>query len=330
MKKAIIVTLIIFIIASLVTVFSAATLGAGALKQIVESIEDGTFSEKLENSGIVDVIDEIENGFDYDDGSPAFNSDLLQGRDFDIIGIPDYQISGDRATEIDISEKQELTVHADVARVVIKSTTDKTMTVTANVYSAKKDVVTGGYEMILFDKGYDVYLKSDKNLKDAVGELTLEIPESYKGKVTVTVGVGELVIRDAKLETLDAGVDVGEISAESAAVNAAVLTVDTGEIEIGKGFNCFTSLNVKNQIGSVEYDLPEGRIVDINYSVKTGAAQTDGLEDAGFTVTGTAETGLDGITSTGRITGSYGDTAVSAVMNVTVEVGIGNIEFDVK
>lgn len=326
MKKAIIITAVLFVLSSLVTVFSAVALGANGLSQLADYVRDNGgieafYPDSDEDEGVIDgFVGDIED---------RFNSRMLDGRDFSIIGNPDYQISGDKATSLDISDKQELTVKADVAKVIIKSTSDAFMSVSADVYSSKRDAVTGGYDLILFDEGFDVYLKSDRNLKDAVGVLTLEIPESYKGKITVNVGIGELVTDGAKLDALEAKVDVGEISAANASMDSAALYVSTGEIDIAKSFNCFTSLTADTQIGSIEYNLPEGRLTDIEYSVKTGSVETDGLEQAGFTVTGTTQAGFESVSSSGKISGSYGDTAVDTVLKVFLNTGIGDVEFNV-
>lgn len=341
MKKALIITAVLFVISSLLVVVSAVALGADAIPKLIDSIKEGGILEKIENGG--ELFENIENGANefadkVKDGAENYVGDgMIDGRDFSIIGNPDLQISGDRATSLDISNKESIVIHADVADVVIKTTDDKFMSAQADVYSKKNDVVTGGYEMIFFKDGYDVYLKSDKHIKDAVCELTVEIPESYKGKVVVSVDVGSIEFDEVALEELEASVHVGDITADLLSVNNAKLLVDTGNIDIGKSFFCLRSLEANVRIGEVSYIVPESRKVDINYCVETGGVDVEKLDTTDFAITSTSEAGLSGVNTSGKIIGSYGDEAednhseaIDKVLAVKIEVVIGSIEFDIQ
>lgn len=328
MKKAIIITAILFVLASLCTVGFAVALGTDAIKDYINN----------ETNPIIDFFEGENFNFDIDEGIESFaHGDFIDGRDFDIIGNQDYYVGGGSDSSIDVSEKDEIRIHADVASIAVKSTDAQTMTATYNVYSKKSTADVGEYELLPDEQGFDVYLKCDKHIQNSVCELIIEIPLSYEGKVTVDCDVGNVNIQEIDLADdalkaidIDVKVDVGNIKAIKSTVNSANLTVDTGNIEVFSDFNCVTPLNMKVEIGSVEYGMPAGRYIDLIYNINTGSANTEEIDSVeGITVTETSQAGLSGAESSGSVKGSAGVSQISLTLSVNIEVGIGGIDFKI-
>lgn len=128
MKKGIIVTAIIFIVSSILVIVSAVALGASGISQLVGYLRSddstnlrqgvGEFAGRIAESAEMfgEKVEDSAEDF-------ADKHDLFDGRDFAAIGNPDLQIAGDRASSIDVSDKDEIIIHADIAQVLIRNTT---------------------------------------------------------------------------------------------------------------------------------------------------------------------------------------------------------------
>lgn len=328
MKKAIIITAVIFLAACISTLGFGVALGTDAIKDYINN----------ETNPIIDFFEGRDFDFDIDADAENFShGDFLNENDFGIIGKEEYYIGGGSDSAIDVSEKEEIRIHADVASVVVKTGETEVMFAGYSVYSKNSTADVGEYEFLLGEQGYDVYLKSDKNIKDSACELVIEIPVSYEGKVTVDCDVGNVSLEDINLSEnaeksvdFDVKVNVGNIKAIKSTVNSAKLSVGTGSVEVFSDFNCVTPLDIKVEIGSVEYGMPTGRNINLIYNINTGSADTeeiDGVE--GIELTEMSQAGLSGVEASGSIKGSAGVSAVSLTLSVNIEVGIGNIEFKI-
>ena len=334
MKKAIIITAIIFIISSIATLCFAVALGSEAIADFVK--DNGASLKEHLHSGeeffnyITDSETDI--GGVIQDGVEKFidGAEVFSNTDFSIIGNSEYNVAGEKASDISVEDKEELRIFADVASVVIKTTEDATMSVSNDIYSKSSPANTDDYTLLIDDEGYDVYLKAKKNNRNTVSELTVEIPQDYDGKIIVECSVGNITIDGALLEAagIDATVNVGNITAKNSTVNNASLSADTGNITVTSDFTCLNSeLRIKTDIGSVEYSMPAGRNVDVIYNINTGSAETAELNGAdGITVTKNSQAGTNGTESSGSVKGGNA-TNTDNVLNVSIEVSIGNIEF---
>ncbi|HAQ63235.1 MAG TPA: hypothetical protein DCR23_02115 [Ruminococcaceae bacterium] len=328
MKKAIIITAVIFLAACISTLGFGVALGTDA---IANYIQNGT-------NPIVEYFGDGRFDIDIDDTLEGFaDGDFLNGKEFDIIGNQNYYVGGGSDSAIDVSEKEEIRIHADVASVVVKTGETDVMFAGYSVYSKKGTADVGEYEFMLDEQGYDVYLKSDKNNKDSACELVIEIPVSYEGKVTVDCDVGNVSLADINLSEnaeksvdFDVKVNVGSIKAIKSTVNSAKLSVGTGSVEVFSDFNCVTPLDIQVETGSVEYGMPTGRYINLIYNINTGSADTEEIDGVdGIELTELSQAGLSGAEASGSIKGSAGVSAVSLTLSVNIEVGIGNIEFKI-
>lgn len=328
MKKAIIITAVIFLVACISTLGFGVALGTDAIKDYINN----------ETNPIIDFFEGKDFDFDIDADAEKFaHGDFLNENDFGIIGKEEYYIGGGSDSSIDVSEKEEIRIHADVASVVVKTGETEVMFAGYSVYSKNSTADVGEYEFMLDEQGYDVYLKSDKNIKDSACELVIEIPVSYEGKVTVDCDVGNVSIEDVNLSEnaeksvdFDVKVNVGSIKAIKSTVNSAKLSVGTGSVEVFSDFNCVTPLDIKVEIGSVEYGMPTGRSINLIYNINTGSADTEEIDGVdGIELTEMSQAGLSGVEASGSIKGSAGVSAVSLTLSVNIEVGIGNIEFKI-
>ena len=337
MKKALISTAVLFVISSLLVVVSAVALGADAIPKLIDSIKEGVILEKIENGS--ELIDNIENGANefadkIKDGAEDYVGDgMFNGRNFSIIGNDEYCIGGERADGLDVSSLREIRIRSDVGSIKLVMTDNSKMSASYNLYSDKTNANADEYELILFAENYDIWLKSDRNIKGCVSELTVEIPVDYDGAILIESAIGDVEIKDVELGDLKIKVDVGEIKASASTVASADFKVETGNISVAPDFITSTGASYKTQIGSVEYALPYGRFVDVSYSVKTGGAETEALDSVeGITVEQSMNVGSDGVQTEGHVKGTNPErfSAVSAVLPVNIEVGIGGIEFKLK
>ncbi|MDO4847164.1 MAG: hypothetical protein Q3968_03415 [Clostridiaceae bacterium] len=337
MKKALIITAVLFVISSLLVVVSAVALGADAIPKLIDSIKEGGILEKIENGG--ELFENIENGANefsdkVKDGAENYVGDgMFNGRNFSIIGDDEYCIGGERADGLDVSSLKEIRIRSDVGSVKLVMTDNSKMSASYNLYSDKTNANPDEYELILFAENYDIWLKSDRNIKGCVSELTVEIPVDYDGAILIESAIGDVKIKDVELGDLKVKVDVGEITASAGTVASADFKVETGNITVAPDFVTSVSASYKVEIGSVEYALPYGRFVDVAYSVKTGGAETEELDSVeGITVEQSMNVGSGGVQTAGHVRGANPEnpSAVSAVLPVNIEVGIGGIEFKLK
>ncbi len=338
MKKALIITAVLFVISSLLVVVSAVALGADAIPKLIDSIKEGGILEKIENGG--ELFENIENGANefadkIKDGAENYVGDgMFNGRDFSIIGDDEYCIGGERADGLDVSSLKEIRIRSDVGSVKLVMTDNSKMSASYNLYSDKTNANPDEYELILFAENYDIWLKSDKNIKGCVSELTVEIPVDYDGAILIESAIGDVEIKDVELGDLKVKVDVGEITASAGTVTSADFKVETGNITVAPDFVTSVGASYKTEIGSVEYAVPNVPNVDIVYSVKTGGTNIDEVDSVmGITIDQSADVGLDGMQTTGKITArTPGICSVipEDLYTVNIEVGIGSIEFKIK
>jgi hypothetical protein len=191
MKKAIIITAVLFVISSLLVVISAVALGADAIPKLIVTIKEGGILEIIENGG--ELFDNIENGANefadkINDGAENYVGDgMFNGRNFSIIGDDEYCIGGERADGLDVSSLNEIRIRSDVGSVKLVMTDNSKMSASYNLYSDKTNANPDEYELILFAENYDIWLKSDRNIKGCVSELTVEIPVDYDGVMGVPI-----------------------------------------------------------------------------------------------------------------------------------------------
>jgi hypothetical protein len=338
MKKALIITAVLFVISSLLVVVSAVALGADAIPKLIDSIKEGGILEKIENGG--ELFENIENGANefadkFKDGVENYVGDgMFNGRNFSIIGNDNYCIGGERADGLDVSSLSEIRIRNDVGSIKLVMTDNSKMSASYNLYSDKTNANPDEYELILFAENYDIWLKSDRNIKGCVSELTVEIPRTFDGTVYIESAVGDVQIKEVQLAgDLKVKVDVGEISASDSIVGGADFKVETGNISIAPDFKTLNEASYKVEIGSVEYTLPYGRYVEVSYSVNAGGADIDVLDGIeGITVEQTSGVGSDGVQTSGQIQGANPENpaTISTLLPVNIEVGIGSIEFKLK
>ncbi|MBE6827213.1 MAG: hypothetical protein E7514_01190 [Ruminococcaceae bacterium] len=325
MKKAIIITAIIFIISSVLCV----CLGVAEGAKFIRDYDKGKFSEEINDIG--DFVRKITSGGDFSENFTDISHEniksnieqLFEGRDFSIFGQYENIIGSEKVDGIDISGKTEIKIKADVGSVKIVGTDDGTMSASYDIYSRKADADASAFSLGTDTNGYDIYASGDKDVKAAcLAELTVEIPSDFEGKVTVECNIGEIAIDSAEFKAVSAEVQTGSIEIADTVAESAELNVHTGEIEILSESGGLTLVNAKVGTGSIEYTVPFNGKTEIDYSVHMGSAELDGLNPREYDLTS------GGISESGDGTIVIGESEDGNYVKANLTVDMGSIEFN--
>ena len=301
MKKAIIVTLTVFVISAIVTVCLAVGLGANAFKEVFDN--SGSFAEMLDN--FEDRFDSVEDGIE-----DRFDPELENKENIiETLVLDGFEFNNDTVR-----------IGCDAAEIIIIPSSDEKLSAKTDIYSFKE--ISNEYDVHKDYNGYDIYITKIDGTVKSLAKATVYIPGTVKN-IVVESDVADVKINNMTFADIDISVGAGEVEIENTTVDNCNITVNTGEVELDNNFKAEKSLNVEVNTGEISYKLPHSQNAVINYSVNTGSAEAkDGL--SGYKAFDSDGNAVTVIKRSGKLESESG---TENAVTVNFDVNVGEIDF---
>lgn len=248
MKKAILATAVVMVLAFVSTLCFGVALGSQGLRAFFRDggILDG-WSEEISNWH--DVAMYGEDVVDTDNCAPLFSSE-----------------------SVELPAKDTLQITADCAKIHILRGTGETVEVVLEQYSARANP-TSKYTLSVANDT-EIHLSAASELDGAVANLLVYVPQTLQN-LSVENKLGETDIEGITADNLSVHLYTGDLDLHRVTVKTADLRVDLGDVDLDSFVTVGESLRLDCACGNVDFNIPASAPFTLLYKVQTGNIETD-------------------------------------------------------
>ncbi len=248
MKKAILATAVVMVVAFISTICFGVALGSQGLRAFFRDggILDG-WSQEISDWHDVAIYD--EGIADTDNRTLLFNSE-----------------------NVELPAKETLKITADCAEIRVLRGTGETVQVMLEQYSARANPTSKYTLSVLSDT--EIHLDAAEDLDGAVANLLVYVPQNLQS-LTVENKLGETDFEDITADSLSVHLGTGDLDLRRVTVKTADLRVDLGDVSLDSTVTASESLRLYCACGNVDFKIPASAPFTLRYKVQTGSVDTD-------------------------------------------------------
>lgn len=295
MKKAILATAVVMVVAFISTICFGVALGSQGLRAFFRDggILDG-WSQEF--SDWHDVAMYGEGIVDTENRSLLFNSESAQ-----------------------LPAKDTLKITADCAEIRVLRGTGETVEVVLEQYSARTNPTTKYTLSVLSDT--EIHLDAADDLDGVVANLLVYVPQHLQN-LTVENELGETDFEDITADNLTVHLGTGDLELRRVTVKTADLRVELGDAHLENTVTASESLRLTCACGNVEFEIPATAPFTLRYKVQTGNVETDDSIPREMI----RSVNRAGATCEGELARASADGAVGGLYEITAD--LGNLEIE--
>lgn len=295
MKKAILATAVVMVVAFISTICFGVALGSQGLRAL---LKDGGILENWsqEVSDWHDMAMYGEGMVDTDNRTLLFNSE-----------------------SVELPAKETLKITADCAEIRVLCGTGETVEVVLEQYSARANPTTKYTLSVLSDT--EIHLDAADDLDGVVASLLVYVPQNLQS-LTVENGLGETELEDITADSLSVHLATGDLDLRRVTVKTADLRVELGDVHLENTVTASESLRLYCACGNVDFEIPATAPFTLRYKVQTGNVETDDSIPREMI----RSINRAGSTCEGELARASAEGAVGGLYEITAE--LGNLEIE--
>lgn len=297
MKKAFIITLVIFVASAMITLCCAVALGSGAFKEMLDN--SGGIENFLEN--IEEKIDSIEID-DLDDDNKKIVSTLA-------LDAFEYK-------------KNILKIGCDASEIILVPSQSNELSAKMDVYALTQEE-RDDYDMHADHNGFDIYVEKLVKTAKSSAKTVIYVPNNVE-KLIIDSAVADVTVKNLSFKDIDIKINVGELELENVVADNCKIIVETGEIEIDNNLKINKALTAEVETGELSYELPNKQKAVITYNAELGSVEAeDGFD--GYIAFDKDGNKVNSLAKEGRLESAIG---IDDAIKVDLNISVGKIEFD--
>jgi len=295
MKKAILATAVVMVVAFISTICFGVALGSQGLRAFFRDggILDG-WSQEI--SDWHDVAMYSEGIVDTDNRTFLFSSE-----------------------SVELPAKDTLKITADCAEIRVLRGTGETVKVVLEQYSARANPVSKYTLSVLNDT--EIHLAAADDLVGVVAGLLVYVPQHLQS-LTVENKLGETDFEDITADSLSVHLGTGDLDLCRVTVKTADLRVDLGDVSLDSTVTASERLCLNCACGNVEFEIPVSAPFTLRYKVQTGSVETDDSIPREMI----RSVKRAGVACEGELARASADAVAGGLYEITVD--LGNLEIE--
>lgn len=246
MKKAILATAVVMVVAFISTICFGVALGSQGLRAF---FRDG---------GILD----------------GWSQEISDWHDVAMYGesIADTDNRLFSSESVELPAIDTLKITADCAAIRVLRGTGETVKVVLEQYSVRANPTSKYTVSVLNDT--EIHIAAAQDLDGVVANLLVYVPQHLQS-LTVENKLGETELDDITADSLSVHLGTGDLDLTRVTVKTADLRVELGDVSLDGTVTASESLRLNCACGNVDFEIPASAPFTLRYKVQTGSVDTD-------------------------------------------------------